>query len=111
MNLEAERLANLRKGDVIRCRRARLKEAMREGGPSLAEVLMADKQWMARMQVRHVLMAVPGLGAQKVRRALTANRIGWYLTLENFPMKRRMELLCWLRANYPSIPIGELKGG
>lgn len=103
--VELERLKRLQSANVIRSKRARLKEHIAEGRIPLSEVLLADKCHLRTMKLCDLLLAVPRLGPAKVNAALNRNRIGPSVTLENFSHQRRLALLEWLRANHRSVRV------
>jgi hypothetical protein len=96
-------MANLEVANVVRSKRAHLKEHIAAGGISVSEVLLADKVHLRTMKVADLLQAVPGLGASKVGRALRALQISPSATLEKLPHRRREELLEWLRARHRTV--------
>jgi len=96
-------MANLEIANVVRSKRARLKEHIAAGGIPLSEVLLADKVHLRTMKVADLLQAVPGLGVTKVSRALRALQISPSATLEKLPRGRREELLEWLRSHYRTV--------
>jgi len=98
-------LENLKTANVVRSRRARLKEHIAAGGIPISEVLLADKVHLRTMKVADLLLAVPGLGTVKVGRACRALRINPSLTLEKLPHRRREELLAWLRQHYGTVEL------
>lgn len=96
-------MANLATANIVRSKRARLKEHIAAGGIPLSEVLLANKVHLRTMKVADLLLAVPGLGAAKVGRACRALRIGPSLTLENLPHHRREELLAYLSRHHRTV--------
>ena len=108
--VEAQRHASLLAANDVRVRRAALKAAIASGRITLAEALTADQDWTQTMRVVVLLRVTPGLGPARVNRALIANRISSTLTLENFPDRRRQELLAWLSRNCPSALVSGPKG-
>lgn len=103
--LEAQRRDSLREANQVRRLRADLKVAIASGDTALAEAFARPEDWIQRMRVAVLLRAVPKLGATKIHRALTANRISPSLTLEHFPKWRQDQLLAWLQTNCPSVRV------
>ena len=96
-------MERLREANVVRSKRARIKQLMAEGRITLSDVLLVDKCHLRTMKIRDLLLAVPGLGPVKVRRVQRVHQIADFLTLESFSMNRRRELLGWLREHYRSV--------
>jgi len=103
-SLEA-RMENLGKANVVRSKRARLKEHISTGNLSVSEVLMADKVHLHTMKLVDLLLAVRGLGPAKINRAFRVLQISPSVTLENFPHHRRQELLDWLARNHRQVKL------
>lgn len=99
------RMENLRTANVVRSKRARLKEHIAAGDLRVSEVLMADKVHFHTMKLADLLLATPGLGPAKLNRAFRVLQIGPSVTLENFPHHRRRELLDWLARHHRQVKL------
>lgn len=101
-----QRLSALNRANRIRTRRAQLKTELLSGRVKLADVLLAEEDWMYTMKVRDLLLAVPKLGTAKVTRALRATHISPTVALNRTDRRRREALLDWLAVNHPSVELG-----
>jgi len=100
--LETRRRAALDLGNSIRTYRADLKLDLATGHATLAETLAGNDPRIATMRIRDLLLAVPALGATKVRRALAANDMQPRTRVENVSTRRREALIVWLREHHPA---------
>lgn len=87
-----QRMTALRHANEIRSHRAALKVALRRGVVPLGDVLDGDDPLLATMRVQDVLMAVPGLGREKVNRALHGAMISPSRTLGGLTVRQRRDL-------------------
>lgn len=69
---EVQREARLEKANAVRAERARMKSALKEGMLSLEDVLDDDSDAARNMQVRHLLLSLPGIGVAKAARIMEA---------------------------------------
>lgn len=105
MTSREDLMANLERANVVRSRRARLKEHISAGDLRVSEVLLADKVHLRTMKVADLMLAVPNLGPAKVNSAFRALRISPSVTLENFAHSRRLELLDYLHRRYGTVKL------
>jgi len=103
--VERQRRLALQEAHTIRSRRARIKRLMSQGRITLEQIFVTDKQHLGTMPVREILLSVPGMGASKVNRVMSANKIGYGQKFENFSMQRRLELLDWIERRYPRVVV------
>ena len=103
---EAQRQAALEIANEVRSRRSRLKAAMAEGRVRLAEPLLSDDAWLRTIKVRDLLLATPGIGPQKVTRALNTCWVSPTVPLGKTSQKTRLILLAHLAQMHPSVDLG-----
>jgi hypothetical protein len=90
-----QRQAALQKAARVRRERAEVKEKLKLGSLSLAELLKkADKdETVGKMKVVSVLESLPGLGKVKARRLMETVGISESRRLQGLGAKQRVELL------------------
>jgi hypothetical protein len=86
---------------MLRARRKQLKLDLRAGRVLLAEALLSDADWLQTMRVRELLLATPGIGAQKTTHVLRVCRMSHLVKLGDLPRQRRQELLVALMERSP----------
>jgi hypothetical protein len=90
-----QRQAALEKAAKVRRERAEVKEKLKLGSLSLAELLqMAEKdETVGKMKVVSVLESLPGLGKVKARRLMETVGISESRRLQGLGAKQRVDLL------------------
>lgn len=99
---EATRRHSLDWANEVRRHRAGLKLDLRNGHTTLAAILREDDPRIQTMRIRDLLLAVPALGATKVRIALRANQMTQHTKIGAVRRNRREDLIRWLWAKHPA---------
>ena len=96
-----QRLDALDKANRIRRRRAELKLALAQSDANFRELVREPPEWLESCRVRTMLLALPGLGAAKVRTIMARAGIADSKTFGGLTGRQRVDLVLILD-RYPS---------
>jgi hypothetical protein len=99
-------MRNLALANEIRTRRSQLKEDLKAGRVLLADVLLADHDWLQTMRIWELLLATPGIGRVKADRALRLCWIGPNTKVSATTRTNREKLLEHLADRHPTAEVG-----
>jgi hypothetical protein len=102
--VEASRRRALDCANEIRHRRSVLKEELRDGEVILGEVLIQDPDYLQTMRLWDLLLATPGVGKARADQVFRDLKYSTAIRLESIPIRRRCELLAYMRLRFPSLP-------
>jgi hypothetical protein len=90
-----QRLDALAKANEVRCRRATLKNDLKEGVATISDVLAAPPDYLLTAKVADLLMATPKCGRVKSARIMEQCRISPSKTIGGLSERQRQELLAF----------------
>ncbi|WEO92810.1 integration host factor, actinobacterial type [Streptomyces sp. FXJ1.172] len=88
-----QRRAALDKAAAARKERAEVKDALKHGRTSLAEVLASDSAAIRKMQVRALLESLPDIGKVRAQKLLTEVGISEARRIQGLGIQQRERLL------------------
>jgi hypothetical protein len=94
-----QRLEALQRANLIRTRRAQLKDGLRQGQISIHAVLEDPPEYLLTAKVFDVLMAVPKFGLVRTNRVLERCRVSPSKTLAGLTPRQRRELVDQLKVS------------
>jgi hypothetical protein len=100
-----QRMAALKYGNRIRRRRSELKIELKAREVLLADVLLSEEDWLQTMRVREILLAAPGIGVVKARRALQVSLLSPTIALGRLTKQRREDLVGLLAERSPKLTL------
>jgi hypothetical protein len=92
-----QRMAALARANDVRFRRSWLKRDLKAGRTGAFDVLEDLPEWAEAMAVIELLLALPGFGRCRAKRALLKCRVGPSMELGQLTPRQRMDLMVWLR--------------
>lgn len=96
-------IAALSLANEIRSRRSQLKADLKAGRILLADTLLSEAEWLWTMKVRDLLLATPGIGPNKARRALRRCQLSESARLGGVSKQTRVKLIAYLMKRYPAV--------
>lgn len=98
-----QRMTALRRANVVRVHRARVKRELRAGARRLDDLILsgADDELLAGIHVIDLLLAAPKIGRVKANKALVRARISPSKTLAGLSDRQRAELVLRTRSPIP----------
>ncbi|HEV2819587.1 MAG TPA: integration host factor, actinobacterial type [Solirubrobacteraceae bacterium] len=92
-----QRREALKRANVIRMQRARLKRDLAGGRVTVYSYLLDPPDWLMTAKVAEILLAMPKYGRVKVNKALTQCRISASKTIGGLSPRQRDELVAHLQ--------------
>jgi hypothetical protein len=87
-----QRLDALKLANTVRQQRAEIKQALRRGDVSIAELLVTPPEFLLTARLSQILLAAPGYGQVRVSRLLKRCRISSLKTIGTLSARQRHEL-------------------
>lgn len=103
---EQQRMSALQKANDVRVRRRVLKEDVRNGRASVAEILGDPPEWLATMKVADLLCAQRGWGPTKTKKRLAAVHVSANAKVEDLSDTRRRQVIASVTGQHlESLPL------
>lgn len=102
---DAQRMRNLAHANRVRECRSQLKEDLKTGRVLLSAPLLSPVDWLRTMRVSDLLLATPGIGAVKARRALRQHGMSHTTRIFATTRTKREALLEYLAERHPSCKV------